>query len=224
MPAMTYEYLSYNELIHEIGMLDKLVESLASQVEKLIKIKTEGKVSDSAYGEVLEELRKRAAVTARKMRELLSAADDRVKQINSQIAQFRYDLELLEARHAIGAIPDAEYKADREGIQIQLNEAEGMKKRIVEPITGIIENSRRVGQLIPGDVKAMPQLPAQPTVGLSIKPVKPDSVGPVGGYPQARSETKHVKGHSEPKAMTCSRCGKEKLEGASYCYYCGARL
>jgi len=224
IPAMTYEYLSDSELMHEIGMLDKLVGALASQAEKLTKIKSEGKASDSTYREVLEELRKRAAVTARKVDELISAADDRVKQINSQVAQFRYNLELLETRHAIGAIPDAKYKADQGVIQIQLNEVEGTKKRIVDTIAGIIENSRRIGNHIPGETRAMPQMPARPALEPVVRTVEADSVSPVKAFSQPKSEIRPVEVHSMSKAMTCSKCGKENPENASYCYYCGSRI
>lgn len=221
---MAYQYLSDIELINEIGMLSKLIESLTSQVEKLIKLKAEAKVSERTYIEILDELRKRADVISRKKEELLSAADDRVKQINGQIAPLRHQLELLEVRKTISAIPDVKYKVTLEEAQNQLKEMEETKKRIVEPITAIIENSRRVDQHISREVQAKPQIPTQPTAGPSpaVRPAEPTSGGPTSVIAQPKPKAKPV--DSDTKPIQCSMCGKINPESASYCYYCGARL
>lgn len=211
---MAILYLPDSELKQEIDMIDYLIEALTSQYGKLNKLMAEGKVSDSTYRDFLEEFGKRATVTARNVGELLSTVDDRVKQINSQITQLRYDLELLEIRHAIGAISDTKYNVAFEGVEIQLNEIEGEKKCIVELITKVIE--RHIDQFI-----AMPQKPALPTVESAVKAVKPYSVGPVRDIPQPNNETKSKKEH---KVIKCSRCGKENLENDPHCYNCGARI
>jgi hypothetical protein len=153
-----YEFISDSEMIGEIGALYKLVETLASQAEKLTSLREAGKMSDSAYWDVLEELGKRAAFTAQKKNELFSSVDVRIKQINDWIGQLYHDLELLEIRHVIGALPDSKYEVGLEGIHIQLDELEGAKNRIVELIAKIIENLKRVGQHIPLDIAAMPQM------------------------------------------------------------------
>lgn len=221
---MAYQYLSDSELINEIDVINKLVETLTSQAEKLTKLMSEGKVSDSTYRDILEELRKRAAIIIRKMDELLMAVDDKVKMINSQIAKFKYDLELLEIRHAIGAIPDTKYNIVHERVQIQLNEIEGTKKGIVELVSRVIENSRSLGQYVPDDLTTIPQMPAQPATEPAVKPLKPDSVSHEKTLQQSESEIMPVEVLSKPKVIKCSRCGREILENASYCYYCGSRM
>lgn len=222
---MTYEYLSNIELIYEVGLLEKLIKSLASQAEKLAKLRAEGKVSDSAYKEVFEDLRKRAEVMARKNDELLSAANGRVKQMDGESIQLKHQLELLEVRHAISSIPDDKYKVTQEGILTQLAEIEETKKRINELITNITENSRRIGQYVSGIVVARPQEPLpQILVQPTVKPVEPTarpaepSVKPKTRSVEVRWET------SKPKVKKCSRCQDENLESASYCYNCGAKL
>jgi len=238
-PAMSYEFLSNSELIHEIGVLEKLTDALASQAEKLARLKAEGKVSDSAYKEVFEDLRKKAEITARKKEELLSAANGRVRQTENESNQLKHQLELLEVRHAIGAIPDDKYKVAQEGFMTQLAEMEETRKRIDELITQITENTRRISQYISGVVVTRPQevpiVQPQPQIApqtsqASIQPtIRPADLTPKPSISvsQPKPETRPVEVRAEtlkPKVKKCSRCGAENLESASYCYNCGARL
>ncbi|MBO3803212.1 MAG: CdvA-like protein [Candidatus Brockarchaeota archaeon] len=226
---MSYEYLSNGELIHEIGVLEKLTDALASQAEKLVRLKAEGKVSDSAYKEVFEDLKKKAEVTARKKEELLSAANGRIKQTENESNQLRHQLELLEVRHAIGAIPDDKYKVAQEGFLTQLAEMEETRKRIDDLIAQITENTRRISQYVSGTVVARPQ--EQPVAPPQVAP--PTVQAPAQATPKVqpsvapKSEARTVEVRAEtmkPKVKKCSRCGAENLESASYCYNCGARL
>lgn len=205
-------YLPDSELKQEIDLINYLTEAIASQYVKLNKLLAEGKISDSTYRDFLEELRKRATISARSVNELLSRVDDRVKQINGHIAQLRHELELLEVRHTIGAISDDKYGVAFEGVEIKLNEIEGERKGIVEPTAKIIE--RHIEKFI-----TMPQKPTLPAVESAVQPVNPHSVGPVMDFSQ-NNETKSTKEH---KVITCPRCGKDNLEPDIYCYNCGAR-
>jgi hypothetical protein len=212
MLFVAYECLSDSELIRELDMINRLVETLSSQAEKLVKLRAEGKVGESAYFDVLEELRKRAIFTYYKKDELLSAADYKIKQIDSKIAQFSHDLELLKVRHAIGEIPNSKYNVFQEGIGIQLGEIEETRNRIVELKNKIIGNSERI------DIVGMP---AQP----SVARLRPDYlVDTTKSF--AKSNNKPIEMHSETskQKVKCSKCGVENVENASYCYNCGTKI
>jgi len=250
---MSYEYLSDNELIHEIDVLEKLSEALASQAEKLARLRAEGKVGDSVYREVFEDLRRKAEVTNRKRDELLAAAESRIKQMDGESGQLKHQSEILEIRHAIGAIPDEKYKVAHEGFLTQLTEIDEVKRRITELVNAINEASRRIGQYVPSTIVGRLQEPAISPVQPTIKPVErpaapitPTSVtiSPAPAPPpstsapptfspaaapiiQPKAEAKPTEVRTEatkPKVKKCSKCSAENLESASYCYNCGARL
>lgn len=248
---MSYEYLSDNELIHEIDVLEKLTEALASQAEKLARLRAEGKVGDSVYREVFEDLRRKAEVTNRKRDELLAAAESRIKQMDGEGAQLKHQSEILEIRHAIGAIPDEKYKVAHEGFLTQLTEIDEVKRRIMELVNAITEASRRIGQYVPTTIVGRLQEPTVSPVQPTIKPVErsaapPTSVTitpttappPITTAPptfspstapiiQPKVEAKPTEVRTEatkPKVKKCSKCSAENLESASYCYNCGARL
>jgi hypothetical protein len=217
-----YEYISDSELIHEIDIIDTLVKTLATQQEKLDKLKAEGKVSKSTYIDIQEELDKRAAIIIRKMDELLLAVDEKIKLINSQIAKFKHELELLEIRHIIGAIPDTKYITTHERIQIQLNEIEGTKNGIIRLVSGLFENSRIIGQHVPNGIMTINQT-TQNTLEHTLKPYQKGSLNSASAS-QPISDIIPVEIHSKPKIVKCLKCGKEILKGATYCYYCGASM
>jgi len=232
---MSYEYLSDNELIHEIDVLEKLTEALASQAEKLAKLRAEGKVGDSVYREVFEDLRRKAEVTNRKRDEMLAAAESRIKQMDGDGAQLKHQNEILEVRHSIGAIPDDKYKVAHEGFLTQLSEIDEVKKRIGELVNAINEASRRIGQYVPSTIVGRLQEPAvspvQPTVRTVERAAAPSplptftpSIAPIIP-PKSEAKPTEVKTEaSKPKVKKCSKCSAENLESASYCYNCGARL
>lgn len=248
---MSYEYLSDNELIHEIDVLEKLTEALASQAEKLARLRAEGKVGDSVYREVFEDLRRKAEVTNRKRDELLAAAEARIKQMDGEGAQLKHQNEILEVRHAIGAIPDEKYKVAHEGFLTQLTEIDEVKRRIAELINTINEASRRIGQYVPSTIVGRLQEPSISPVQPTIKPVErptapppitaaatipppitattpPPTLSPsIAPTVQPKAEAKPTEVRAEapkPKVKKCSKCSAENLESASYCYNCGARL
>jgi len=245
---MSYEYLSDNELIHEIDVLQKLTEALASQAEKLARLRAEGKVGDSVYREVFEDLRRKAEVTNRKRDELLAAAEARIKQMDGESTQLKHQNEILEVRHAIGAIPDEKYKVAHEGFLTQLTEIDEVKRRIGELINTINEASRRIGQYVPSTIVGRLQEPAVSPVQPAIKPVErpiapppsattappPITAAPPPTFststapivqPKAEAKPPEVRGEAvKPKVKKCSKCSAENLESASYCYNCGARL
>jgi hypothetical protein len=212
MLSVAYECLSDSELIRELDMINKLVETLSSQADKLVKLRAEGKVSESAYVDVLEELRKRAVFTYHKKDELLSAAEYKIKQIDGKIAQFSHDLELLKVRHAIGEIPNSKYSVFQEGIGIQLGEIEETRNRIVELKNKIIGNSERI------DIIGMP---AQPSVS-RLSDYSVDTTTKSFDKPNNKTIEMHSK--SKLKVLKCSKCGVENVENASYCYNCGTKI
>lgn len=239
---MSYEYLSDGELIHEIGVLEKLTAALADQAEKLARLRAEGKVSEAVYREVFEDLRKKAEVTARKRDELIAAADGRARQMDGEGTQLRHQLELLEVRHAIGAVPDEKYKVAHEGFMTQLAEIEEIKKKIGELINIITESSKKITQFVPATGMARPRdvapVPTQAVAQPSIKPVEraPVVSTPAVAVPVSSTATPTVQPKAEPKpaeakpegqkpkVKKCSRCAAENLESAAYCYNCGAKL
>jgi hypothetical protein len=195
-------------------MINKLVETLSSQAEKLVKLRAEGKVGESAYFDVLEELRKRAIFTYYKKDELLSAADYKIKQIDNKIAQFSHDLELLKVRHAIGEIPDSKYSVFQEGIGIQLGEIEETRNKIVELKNKIIRNSERI------DIIGMP-------AKSSVSPVSrlSESVDTTTkSFEESNNKTIEMHSETSKHKVKCSKCGVENAEYASYCYNCGTKI
>jgi len=247
---MSYEYLSDSELIHEIDVLEKLTEALASQAEKLARLRAEGKVGDPVYREVFEDLRRKAEVTNRKKDELIAAAESRLKQMDGEGSQLRHQIEMLDVRHAIGAMADDRYKVAHEGFLTQLAEIDEIKKRISELVDAISEASKRISQYVPITIVGRLQeaTPISPSTIMqpAIKPVEratttttmvppqttptiSPSVPPMVSSPtiQPKAETRPMEVKTEaskPKVKKCSKCGAENLESASYCYNCGARL
>jgi hypothetical protein len=167
---MSYEYLSDSELIHEIDVLEKLTEALASQAEKLARLRAEGKVGDSVYREVFEDLRRKAEVTNRKKDELIAAAESRLKQMDGESSQLRHQIEMLDVRHAIGAMADDRYKVAHEGFLTQLAELDEIKKRISELVNAIGEASRRITQYVPSTVVGRLQEGAPITSPIAAQP------------------------------------------------------
>lgn len=226
---MSHKYASDIELIHQIGILENLTGTLVSQTENLAKLRTEGKVSDSALGEFSKELIKRAEVITQKNEELLPAADLCVKQMNSASANLKYQLELLEVGHAIDSIADDVYKIIREGITTQLAEIEQARKRINQFTTGIPYNLRRVGQYLSGIVVEMPKevRPIIEPMEAAVRSVEPD-MKPIGDLIAelklvARPDQEQ-RDKTKPSVKKCSRCQSENLESASYCFNCGTEL
>lgn len=209
-------YKSDIELMHQIGILEDLIKNLVSKAERIAELRAEGKVSDSAYGAISNELRRRVEIIERYNNELFPMADASLKQMNSESLHLKHQLEFLEVRHAIDSIPDDQYKVIREGIYIQLADMEQTKKRLDEIMTAIGDCSRRVGQFVSGKVEEAAVLPkfvepdAMPTVSIESKP----NAMPI----QAPMDS------NKPKAKICSNCQAVNRENALYCYSCGSKL
>lgn len=220
---MSYEYLTDIELIHEAGILDNLIRTLVSRVERLAKLKAEGKVSDSTYVGVSDDMKKKAEVIARKIDDLLSAAKAIVKQMDDESTQLKHQLEILEVKRVVGSISDDRYKIIREGILTQLAEIERTKERIDELITYIPENLRRIDQHLSDIVVAKPQegpiikpaeVPAQPVTKPPVDVILQPEASPVQTYADT----------TKLKVKKCSKCQSYNHESSSYCYNCGAKL
>jgi ribosomal protein L40E len=220
---MSYKYLTDIQLMNEAGILDNLIRSLVSQVERLTKLKAEGKVSDSTCIGVSDDMKRKAEVIASKSSELLSAAKDIVKQMDDENTQLKHQLEIWEVKYTVGSISEDRYKMIREGISTQLAELEQTKEKIDEFIAYIPENLRRLDQRLSHIVVAEPQKRA------IIKQVEvlaqPATETPVAVISQV--EAKPIQTFVDTtklKIKRCSRCQADNQESASFCYNCGTKL
>jgi len=211
------------ELMYELNVLGMLINSLVEHAEKLAELRTEGRVSDSAYGEAFEDLREKAEVIARDNRELLSAAVSMAEEIDDENKGLRHQLELLEVRYDIGLILVNKYAFAKQMILDKLTENEETKKSISDIINGINENSERLGQYTSSTTVTRPQ------DDQSIKPVRAEarasepSIKPYEGG-AAKPEVRTLEAATMLMVKRCPRCQFVNLESSLNCYNCGATI
>jgi len=221
---MSYELLTDDEFVHELDVFKTMTDRLRGQAEKLVTLKTEGRVSDQVYSEVLNEISQRYDILVEKFNELNKASEDKNLKSKEELKNLRYQLESFEVRYAVGSMPEDQYKMMRAGLLLRIQEIEELTGKVTALIAGTMENIGKIESIV-GKRKrlavAQPvtQAPSQPTKAQETRPSE-------GAQTSSAAEAPATGKEKAPKkeVKNCRRCGAENPENAIYCYNCGAKL
>jgi len=204
-PTVIYEYFTTVELLGELEVVAKQSEMLANQLEKLSELYSQGKIKDSIYRDLREDLYRKSRFVAESRGLLSAAVVGRIRQVTTSASRLRHRLESLEIRRSVGAVSDEDYPGIKNELLIKAVEAEDVAmqmiklKDLMEEAFGRIE--RYVGE---GELPR----PASTTR-------LPDPL-PRSEEPQAPN------GGSNRKA--CPNCGSANASNAIACDECGQNL
>ncbi|MGQ9514468.1 MAG: zinc ribbon domain-containing protein [Thermoproteota archaeon] len=223
---MTYNYLTTGELVDELESYSAQVTTLSLQLEKLFKLKTEGKISDVIYAELYEDINKKVE-TARSVRfELCEAANNRIKEVNSEISELKYRLERLEVRRMLDFISNEKYSAAKEELLKKMGEISLLIRKMIATIDDVfkvIDQYMPAQQAVGVKLSANPVVVENPPTSLTIQS---ERLVPR----DAESQRKPIqKDKEEPEGSLigesfCPRCKTENPNDAIFCFACETRL
>lgn len=216
---MSYEFLSNDELKHELELTARQFQRTKQQLERLIAMKSEGKVTNDVFREVFDDISNKFEAYSPKYNELKKVCQERAEKEKEEMKKLRRDLEGLEVRYAIGSVPEDQYKVNRATYLMRLQEIEEFTRTIESLLVNINEDMERslsmVGQYRQAPTKEERVLRVPVTEISEARPT-------VERTSKAKSPPTEVK--KEPKIKICPRCGAENPETSLYCYNCGAKL
>ncbi len=217
---LSYEFLSDDELHHELDLTSKQFQKLRQQLERLVQLRSEGKVSDVVFREVLDDISNRFEAYVPKHTDLKKSAEERLGRMTEEQKQSRHDLESLEVRYTIGSTPEDQYKVSRATYLMRLQAIEEFSGSINSLISSMDDDMERVSSMIaqhrpagPAEVRA-----PRPPVAEVVPAKQPQQ------SVTTPSKTPPAEPKKEPKTRMCPRCGAENPETSLYCYNCGAKL
>jgi len=219
---LSYEFLSDDELHHELELTSKQFQKLRQQLERLTSLKGEGKVSDVVFREVLEDISNKCDAYTPKHDELKKSAEDRIGRMKEEQKALRHDLESLEVRYTIGSTPEEQYKVSRATYIMRLQSIEEFSGAMAALIGSMDDDLERVASIVnqyrPITAPEKRAVPVPVSETAEVKPIVEPLVTPAKTTPAPTEEKKEV------KVRICSRCGAENPETSLYCYNCGAKL
>lgn len=217
---LSYEFLSDDELHHELDLTSKQFQKLRQQLERLVQLRSEGKVSDVVFREVLDDISNKYDAYVPKHTELKKSTEERIGRMSEEQKQLRHDLESLEVRYTIGSTPEDQYKVSRATYLMRLQAIEEFSNAINALISTMDEDIERISSMIaqhrptgPAEVRA-PRPPVAEAA--QVKQTQQPITTP--------AKTPPPEPKKEPKARICPRCGAENPDTSLYCYNCGAKL
>ncbi|MBO3804214.1 MAG: zinc ribbon domain-containing protein [Candidatus Brockarchaeota archaeon] len=215
---MTYNYLTTGELVDELESYSAQVTALSLQIEKLFKLRTEGKISDVIYAELYEDIAKKVE-SARSMRfELTEAANSRIKEITSEVSELKYRLERLEVRRMLDFISAEKYSAAKEELLKKMGESDEIALLIGKMLSTMEEVFKVIDEYLPSKPSGLKL--AEPSAE------KPQASPPPKAEPAPLPATPPPKAEPEPllRESLCPRCRTENPSDAIFCFACGTRL
>lgn len=232
---MSYEFLSEDELRHEVELIEKQTQKLRQQLDRLLSLRTEGRVSDPIFKEVLDEIANKYNAFVPKVNEMRKAVETKLDSMREEDKELRHNMENLEVRFTIGTIAEDQYKVNRASYVMRLQNIEEFSKALTAAFASINDNANKLSsalmqtrQTIPRELSAesggIPTLgtvePKERTIPSSIPSVQPIQAraSPEKAAPSPAKVTQ------APKVKLCSRCGAENPESSLYCYNCGAKI
>ena len=233
---MGYEFFSEEELRHEVELVEKQTLRLRQQLERLLSLKAEGKVSDTIFKDVLEEIANRYNSFVPKVNDLRRSVEATLDRVREEDKELRYNLENLEVRFTIGSIPEDQYKVNRASYMMRLQNMEEFSRALASSFSSINENANKLSSALmqvrqtipkepPSGAGVVPTLtgtePEERAVPSAIPSVQPVRVRTPSERPPAVSGPK---GSQAPKPKVCPKCSAENQETSLYCYNCGAKL
>jgi chromosome segregation ATPase len=232
---LSYEYFSEDELRHEVELTAKQTQKLRQQLDRLLSLRSEGKVSDPIFKEVLDEIANRYNSYVPKVNDLRKAVEAKLEKMRGEDKELRHNLESLEVRFTIGSLAEDQYKVNRASYMMRLQNIEEFGKMVTSSFASINEDANKlssalmqVRQTIPRELSVEPSTTSslgsiEPAEKLSPSPIP--SVKPVQTKPSPeKAPAAGSKGSQPAKARICSRCGAENPDSSLYCYNCGAKI
>jgi ribosomal protein L40E len=187
-----------------------------------VTLKTEGKVSDQVYNEVLNEIGQRYETIFDKLTEINKASDGKTARMKEELKNLRYQLESLEVRYAVGSVQEDQYKMMRAGLLMRIQELEELLSRMAAVIQTCTENTGKSESIIGRRKRVTPTQPLVSSASQSVKKTESQQID----FPQVQKDTsiQESKKSTKKAVKNCQRCGAENPENAVYCYNCGAKL
>ncbi|MBO3762843.1 MAG: zinc-ribbon domain-containing protein [Thermoproteota archaeon] len=229
------EYLTDEEFKHEIELFSTQLQRVRQQIERLVALKNEGKVSDQVFREVLEEIANKVNAYSNKYNEIEEAVATKQTKIKDESKELKHYLETLEVKYTIGAVPEDQYKVNRASYTMRFQNLDEFSRTITSFMNNIRENWNKITSYIN-----------------QLKPVSKEEEMPVTQSPittpspiyEAKTEEKPVVQLTKTQAVStpitppttstpeqkkkekkiCPKCGAENPADATFCYNCGAKL
>ncbi|MGB9894381.1 MAG: zinc-ribbon domain-containing protein [Thermoproteota archaeon] len=227
------EYLTDEEFKHEIELFSTQLQRVRQQIERLVALKNEGKVSDQVFKEVLEEITNRVNAYSNKYSEIEEAVATKQTKVKDEAKEIKHYLETLEVKYTIGAVPEDQYKVNRASYTMRFQNLDEFSRAIASLMNTIRDNWNKitsyVNQFRP--VSKEEEIPATPpplTIPPPIYETKTEEklvaqTPTKASTPPASTATVTSEQKKKEKKI-CPKCGAENPADATFCYNCGAKL
>ncbi|NHV06994.1 MAG: zinc-ribbon domain-containing protein [Thaumarchaeota archaeon] len=227
------EYLTDEEFKHEIELFSTQLQRVRQQIERLVALKNEGKVSDQVFKEVLEEITNRVNAYSNKYSEIEEAVAAKQTKVKDEAKEIKHYLETLEVKYTIGAVPEDQYKVNRASYTMRFQNLDEFSRAIASLMNTIRDNWNKItsyiNQFKPASKEEIPTTPPPLTIPPPTYETKSEEK-PV-------TQTSPTKASTSPATITavtpeqkkkekkiCPKCGAENPADATFCYNCGAKL
>jgi len=154
---VTYRCLTTGELIDELESYSAQITALALQMDKLVRLKSEAKISDLIYAELYQDIGKKVYSARRDRNDLADAARARMKEINSELAELKYRLERLEVRRMLDFISAEKYSAAKEELMKKMGDNDEVVSMIGKLVSSTEEAFGRIDSCMPAAKQAAVQ-------------------------------------------------------------------
>lgn len=224
------EYLTDEEFKHEVELFSTQLQRLRQQIERLVSMKSEGKVSDQVFREVLEEIANRFTAYSDKYSEIEEAVSTKQTKVKEEVKEIKHYLETLEVKYAIGAVPEDQYKVNRASYTMRFQNLDEFSRAIASLTNTIRDNWNKVTSYINQFKPVSKEEEAAPTVPPSIYEMKPEEKIPVQPLTKMQSASvpappaQATPEQKKKEKKICPKCGAENPADATFCYNCGAKL
>lgn len=190
-----YEYFTTAELLSELESVAKQVETIASQIEKLIELHSQAKIKDNIYQELREDLSRKARFVMETKMLLSSAVVTRIRQVTATASRLRHRLESLEIRRSIGAVSEETYPKIKDELLSKAVEAEDAAMQMIRLKEMMDEAFKKIEQCL--TESELPQ-------SIELKTYFP---APVIDEP-IKKKCPYCEAMNEANAATCKECGR----------------
>jgi len=137
------------ELIDELESHTAQVTSLALQIEKLAKLRSDGGVSESIYAELYEDLERKVEDVRMERKGLTESASARINEMGSEAGDLRYRLERLEVRRKLDFITEEKYSASKEELMKRITENDEAMMLIAKLLAATEEAFKKIDACMP---------------------------------------------------------------------------
>jgi ribosomal protein L40E len=224
------EYLTDEEFKHEVDLFSTQLQRLRQQIERLVSMKNEGKVSDQVFREVLEEVANRFTAYSDKYSEIEEAVSTKQTKVKEEVKEIKHYLETLEVKYAIGAVPEDQYKVNRASYAMRFQNLDEFSRAIASLMNVIRDNWNKVTSYINQFKPVSKEEEAAPTIPPSIYETKPEEKIPaqplikMQSTPAPPPPAQTTPEQKKKEKKICPKCGAENPADATFCYNCGAKL